>query len=447
MLSAATFGLARYRFRTVLAQRWTGYLTIVVLVGLLGGVAMGSIAAARRTQAAFPVFLASTNPSNLTLVTGGWQPGQPNSAGASLAGAHLVARLPLVSHVADAYGLNAQPLGPDGYPRGCSGGSPSARSQHPQQLRQPRRRVLATGSCHRRRGEAGRSKPLRRDRPLTDRRTAPQPARRRHDADRLLHERADDPARLRHQCHLQGQAVPDDGHESRRPRRLQRPSRGRLARSHRYGQHHLLARSDPPTPRLLCHERHDLPPTGPREPRCPTSRGRDRPYSRGAGLRNGAVRRPARRVRRRARHRARVHRAGGVRWDRRSGNPPHRRPGHRPPAPAARRRAADAARPRCGPDGDRPRRRHRAAPRGNRRLRSRRRGRRGSVALGADRHRAPGLSRSWLCLRLDGARVRVRRVRHHPRRRRRRPRGAPGPASDLLGATANSGCPRWYGLP
>ncbi len=91
-------------------RRWTGYLTIVVLVGLLGGVAMGAIAAARRTQAAFPVFLASTNPSNLTLVTSNWQTGQPDSAGSSLAGAHLVGRLPLVSHVANAENLNAQPL-------------------------------------------------------------------------------------------------------------------------------------------------------------------------------------------------------------------------------------------------------------------------------------------------------------------------------------------------
>ena len=72
--------LARYRFRTVLAQRWTGYLTVVVLVGLLGGVALGSMAAARRTKAAFPVYLASTNPSNLTLATGAWQLGQPNGA-------------------------------------------------------------------------------------------------------------------------------------------------------------------------------------------------------------------------------------------------------------------------------------------------------------------------------------------------------------------------------
>jgi len=109
-MTAARMGLAAYRFRTTLARRWTGYLTIVVLVGLLGGVAMGAIAAARRTQAAFPVFLASTNPSNLALVTSNWQTGQPNSAGSSLAGAHLVDRLPLVSHVANAENLNGQPL-------------------------------------------------------------------------------------------------------------------------------------------------------------------------------------------------------------------------------------------------------------------------------------------------------------------------------------------------
>ena len=116
MRAGAALALARYRFRTTLAHRWTGYLTIVVLVGILGGVAMGSIAAARRTQAAFPVFLASTNPSNLALVTSGWQPGQPNSSGSSLMGSHLVARLPLVSHVADAFNLNAQPINADGYP-------------------------------------------------------------------------------------------------------------------------------------------------------------------------------------------------------------------------------------------------------------------------------------------------------------------------------------------
>jgi hypothetical protein len=106
---------AWYRFRSTLGRRWPGYLTIVVLIGLLGGVALGAIAAARRTQAAFPVFLTSTNPSNLSLPTSGWEPGQPNAAGSSLQGEQLVAHLPFVARVADSYNLNAQPILADDY--------------------------------------------------------------------------------------------------------------------------------------------------------------------------------------------------------------------------------------------------------------------------------------------------------------------------------------------
>lgn len=116
MDTAGLLRMPRYRFRSTLARRWGGYLTIVVLVGLLGGVAMGAIAAARRTQAAFPLYLASTNPSNLALPTASWQPGQPNSTGSSLMGARLVAHVPLVTREANAYNLNAQPLGANGLP-------------------------------------------------------------------------------------------------------------------------------------------------------------------------------------------------------------------------------------------------------------------------------------------------------------------------------------------
>ena len=48
-------------------RRWGGYLSIVLLIGLTGGIAMGSIAAARRTQASYATFLASTNPSDMNL--------------------------------------------------------------------------------------------------------------------------------------------------------------------------------------------------------------------------------------------------------------------------------------------------------------------------------------------------------------------------------------------
>lgn len=58
-----TGGLLRvsgYRFRATFRRRWGAYLSLVLLVGLVGGVAMGAIAAARRTQASFATYLAST---------------------------------------------------------------------------------------------------------------------------------------------------------------------------------------------------------------------------------------------------------------------------------------------------------------------------------------------------------------------------------------------------
>ena len=54
-----------YRFRATFRRRWTGYLTLVVLIALVGGVAMAAVAGARRTQSSFPAYLASTNPSDV----------------------------------------------------------------------------------------------------------------------------------------------------------------------------------------------------------------------------------------------------------------------------------------------------------------------------------------------------------------------------------------------
>ena len=53
-----------YRFRATFRRRWTGYLTLVVLLGLVGGVALASVAGARRTQSSFPTYVASTNASD-----------------------------------------------------------------------------------------------------------------------------------------------------------------------------------------------------------------------------------------------------------------------------------------------------------------------------------------------------------------------------------------------
>jgi hypothetical protein len=44
-----------------------GYLALAVLIGLVGGIAMGSMVAARRTYSSYPEFLAGTNPSDLVV--------------------------------------------------------------------------------------------------------------------------------------------------------------------------------------------------------------------------------------------------------------------------------------------------------------------------------------------------------------------------------------------
>jgi len=68
-------GVLRYRFRATFRRRAGGYLALAVLIGLVGGVAMASIVAARRTDASYPRFLASTNPSDLIV--------QPNGGSAT----------------------------------------------------------------------------------------------------------------------------------------------------------------------------------------------------------------------------------------------------------------------------------------------------------------------------------------------------------------------------
>jgi hypothetical protein len=104
--------IAWYRFRATLRCRWGGYLAVVLLVGLVGGVAMASIGAARRTQSSFSVFLASTNPSDLSVPTFGASASGSYSAALTTE----IARLREVKHVEAWISVNAAPLRPDGVP-------------------------------------------------------------------------------------------------------------------------------------------------------------------------------------------------------------------------------------------------------------------------------------------------------------------------------------------
>jgi hypothetical protein len=91
-------GFAWYRFRATFGSRWAGYVTVAVLVGLLGGLAMGAVAGGRRSQSAFATFLASTNPSELRMVTGAYNPGVDSDVGYGPAFIKAIAHLPHVTH-------------------------------------------------------------------------------------------------------------------------------------------------------------------------------------------------------------------------------------------------------------------------------------------------------------------------------------------------------------
>ncbi len=107
--------VAWYRFRATFRRRWGGYVAIALLIGLVGGIAMGSIAAARQTQSSYPAFLASTNASDLTMSTYGiGNNSAANSYSPELT--RVIAHLPEVKLVESWVGVGVVPLDHDGAP-------------------------------------------------------------------------------------------------------------------------------------------------------------------------------------------------------------------------------------------------------------------------------------------------------------------------------------------
>src|SRR4051794_30619977 len=118
-VTPGAFPVAWYRFRTSLPRRWSGYLAVAAVVALVGGAAMGAVAGARRTQSAFPAFLARTRPSDLSLA-----PYIPNADVIGLAGSPTLAsdmtRLPHVRRVGTSVNLIVLTVDPGGHPNGSN---------------------------------------------------------------------------------------------------------------------------------------------------------------------------------------------------------------------------------------------------------------------------------------------------------------------------------------
>jgi hypothetical protein len=109
--------VAGYRFRVTFAQRWSGYLGVILLIGLLGGLSMASVAAGRRTQSSYPTFVQSTNPSDLSFAGGSPTADSSISAFASPAFSRKLATVPDVKHVASLLGPDFVPLTGNGVAR------------------------------------------------------------------------------------------------------------------------------------------------------------------------------------------------------------------------------------------------------------------------------------------------------------------------------------------
>ncbi len=91
-----------YRFRATFSRRWGGYLGVALLIGSIGGLALASVAGARRTESSFPTYLASTNPSTIGLFSRYAIPSLGIDTGYNAQAAKLIEHLPLVKRAATA---------------------------------------------------------------------------------------------------------------------------------------------------------------------------------------------------------------------------------------------------------------------------------------------------------------------------------------------------------
>jgi hypothetical protein len=108
--------VALYRFQRTFRQRRGAYLSLVLLIGLVGGLSMGALAAARRTESSFPTFLATTNPSNLSVATALWNPALGYATGYNGPLVATIARLPDVRRAESYSGIYSEPIGANGEP-------------------------------------------------------------------------------------------------------------------------------------------------------------------------------------------------------------------------------------------------------------------------------------------------------------------------------------------
>lgn len=101
-MNAGAVRVAWYRLRAGPRRPWSGLVSLVLLIALVGGLAMASVAGARRTESSFPVFDASTNPSTVGVFSRYLDPQLGSSTGYNASLQREIARVPLVAREAAA---------------------------------------------------------------------------------------------------------------------------------------------------------------------------------------------------------------------------------------------------------------------------------------------------------------------------------------------------------
>jgi FtsX-like permease family len=112
-----------YRFATTLRRRAGSYLAVALVIALLGGAAIASIAGARRTASSFHALAAATDAPDFVVLTGLFGP-EPSGYDPKLVA--RLARLPGVAGIESEGGYSATEVSADGrpVPSGLIGGFP-----------------------------------------------------------------------------------------------------------------------------------------------------------------------------------------------------------------------------------------------------------------------------------------------------------------------------------